>query len=624
MSGRPSLLGLAASLLCASLGLVSSALAAPQWLYDAAHQSNPPQVGSAPVTLLLDETRLVFDDDGLCTEEHRMALRINSLAGEDYASAGVYYLDRNDRVTASTAWLLRREKVVESVRAGNWIDLAAASAGSVFDEYRFLTSGLNEKAQIGDVFGYETRVVGHRLFAQFIHRFQTFAPSVMERFVCEVPAGWPVTVGSLNGARLIASVSPDRRVWHWELPNWPYVESEPHSVTSTHTAPTVYGSFVPPPSVARSLPTFRSWADAADWQIKLAAGQCDRNPALAAQARTLTAGCPDQLSRIRALCRFVQDSIAYVAINRDLGLGFGYRPRKATEIAGKAYGDCKDKVNLLASLLDEIGVRSHMLVVLAEEGAVIVPDWPSPTQFNHAIIGIEVDDSIQLSTVIPHTPCGRLLIFDPTDHNTPLGSLPLILQGNQAALMIPDAGQLVEIPILPAAEDRLITRTVHLRVAPDASATGTYSLVAQGQMGAFERRWIRTSTPQVMRETVAERLAGFLPAVQLTSVTAHDDPDRNTCGFDSEFSLAALGQRVAGGFAVVHLDVPSRSSRPLFPAATRETPIQLEALELRDEFVLDLPPNCSVEEQPTDAVIDTLVEWAVATVCPTEPVICWR
>lgn len=585
--------------------LASGVFAAPSWLTEAARQPDPPHVGAAPITRLLDETRIVIADDGTPTEEHRVAMRINTIDGKRSAIARVDYLDHADTVTDSTAWLLRHDKVVDTDRAGKWFDMAITSAGAVYDEYRTRLTAVNNEVQVGDVFGYETVVRRHQLFSQFIHKFQTTDPTISERFILEVPAGWPVTAGSLNGTGLVAYISPDRRVWRWEQSNWPYAEPEPHSVSDTRIVPIVYGSFEPTSSAARGLATFHTWSDASDWQIKLSNGQCDSDPALAAKARELTAHCPDLLSRIRALCRFVQDSVSYVATNRNLGIGFGYRPRKATEIAAKAYGDCKDKVNILAAMLREIGVRSYLLSVRAEENAVTIPDWPSLTQFNHAIIGIEVDDSIQLPTVITHTPCGRLLVFDPTEPNTPLGSLPLVLQGNKAALYASGKGQLLDLPVLSPADDRLVTRTVHLRVAPDGGASGSYTLVARGQMGALERRWVRIATPQVLRETVARRLAGFLPAVEVKSVTPRDEPDRNICGFKSQLSIDALGQRVANGYLVVHLDVPSRVNRPLFSAAARKTPIQLEALEFGDEFVLDLPPNVSVEEHPDDTVIES-------------------
>ena len=58
---------------------------------------------------------------------------------------------------------------------------------------------------------------------------------------------------------------------------------------------------------------------------------------------------------MKALARFVQHDIRYVAI--ELGIG-GFQPHPAAEVFAHHYGDCKDKATLLSSMLRQIGIES--------------------------------------------------------------------------------------------------------------------------------------------------------------------------------------------------------------------------------------------------------------------------
>jgi hypothetical protein len=342
----------------------------------------------------------------------------------------------------------------------------------------------------------------------------------------------------------------------------------------------------------------------AEWQCQLADSQCDTDQALRAKVKQLVAGCGDNLSKIRALCRYVQN-ITYVAIDRKLGIGFGYRPRKATEVYSKNYGDCKDKVNALRAMLREAGVRSHAIAVNAEEGASILPKWPSPTQFNHAIIGIEVDDTVQLPTVLSQSPCGRLLLFDPTDTSTPLGGLPFPLQGTKGALQVANCDHLIDLPTLSPETDQLVVRSVQLQLGARGGVTGRCSITTRGQAGAHTRSWFRHATAQDLKDGANKALAETLVGFQVRNVAPKDDPDSDRCELNCEFSTETFAQPLPGSMQIVRLDVLSRGDIPIFSNKSRETPVLLHPIEQRDEVTLEMPAGWSAEEHPADVMIQT-------------------
>jgi transglutaminase-like putative cysteine protease len=156
------------------------------------------------------------------------------------------------------------------------------------------------------------------------------------------------------------------------------------------------------------------------------------------------------MSKIRALAVFAQKDIRYVAI--ELGVG-GVQPHPASEVLAHGYGDCKDKVTLLSSMLKELGVDSHYVLINTERGSVAASTPPN-MGFNHAIIAIRLPagvDTTRLPAVITHKTLGTVLFFDPTHPLISLGYLPGALQANYGMLVTPDGGELLALPQSPGA-----------------------------------------------------------------------------------------------------------------------------------------------------------------------------
>jgi Transglutaminase-like superfamily len=118
----------------------------------------------------------------------------------------------------------------------------------------------------------------------------------------------------------------------------------------------------------------------------------------------------------------------------NLARGGGHQPHLATEVFSKQYGDCKDKANLMKTMLRVAGIDSYMVAIYGGDRNHVHPEWASPEQFNHAIIAIKVPDDVALPSVINHPKLGRLLIFDPTESETPIGDLPEDEQGSYALI----------------------------------------------------------------------------------------------------------------------------------------------------------------------------------------------
>lgn len=94
------------------------------------------------------------------------------------------------------------------------------------------------------------------------------------------------------------------------------------------------------------------------WYWNLQTGRFDASAEIKAKVTELTASAATPLDKMKALAKFVQQDIRYVAI--ELGIG-GWQPHPAADVFAHRYGDCKDKATLMRSMLHEIDVDSYQI-----------------------------------------------------------------------------------------------------------------------------------------------------------------------------------------------------------------------------------------------------------------------
>src|SRR6185312_10435509 len=162
------------------------------------------------------------------------------------------------------------------------------------------------------------------------------------------------------------------------------------------------------------------------------------------------------------------------------------------------YGDCKDKVTLLSSMLKEIGIDSHYVIINTVRGS-FTEVTPPNLGFNHAILAIQLPASVDAATLpatAKHAKLGTVLYFDPTQPLIPLGRLPGALQANYGMLVTPEGGELVRLPQLPS-EANGVRRTAKLKLDDSGTLEGDVVEVWQGDMAAAQRGSLRSATQDV-------------------------------------------------------------------------------------------------------------------------------
>ncbi len=582
---------LSAALLSCSL-YASAPKDVPSWVSEVTSRSAPAYPGKVPAAVLLDEQHVTFDASGLKTISSRKAVKVLTYEGRDEAAVSEYYFRGGRKVTHLRAWLVTPTGYVKSYDKSAVEDLGVFQQMELYNDIRVRRIRA-ENPELGSVFAYESEVQENALFAQDDYYFQSELPFVQSRYVLTLPSGWMPHAVIFNHAPVQPVV--DGSTYTWELKDLPFHEREDHGPSITGLVPRLAVSFYPAGESA-SASIFRSWTDVSRWATSLASGQDDVTPDIVAKVRELTASASTGLQKLQAISRYVQN-LKYVAINMDVAHGGGYKPHAAQLVFRNQYGDCKDKANLMRSMLKAAGIESYLVAIYAGDRTFVREEWPSPQQFNHMILGVHLADSTNLPTLMDTPSLGRLLIFDPTSDATPLGDLPWFEQGSFALLCAGDRGTLLKMPVI-SPESNLSDVTVDATLSGTGDLSASVANTFHGQPADIERAMHARFTPDQYRNRLAHALYHSANAVTLGSFDVQDSFQDNTFRLKMDFTSGRYGHLMQGRLLVFAPSV-FEPSAPMLPATSqRFEPIIVRAGLHRKHVRIKLPPGFTVDEMP--------------------------
>lgn len=262
----------------------------------------------------------------------------------------------------------------------------------------------------------------------------------------------------------------------WERTDIPALEREPYAPTLSDLVPIVYVRLAEWVEGGQRKRSFGTFEDYARWMHGVQEGTAEPSPELEAVVKDILRDLPDDPeTRARKLYEWVQEQIRYVSVQ--IGMG-GWRPTEAKEVFRLGYGDCKDKANLLRTMLRVAGIDSSLVSLYSHDGVPRPFVLPGVGNTNHAIIAVHLPD--------------RTVLADPTERTVPFGFLPPRDQGAQVLLI--DAER-PELKVTPAsrAEDNVKVLRIELDLPKSGvSAKGHAALETTGPFAWDLRRAVVT------------------------------------------------------------------------------------------------------------------------------------
>jgi hypothetical protein len=588
------------------LTLLVSAVAAmadapPPWLTQAAGFPTPPfEIKDVPAVVLLNDERVSVGSDGTVVRTLRYAVRILVREGRDEAVARAVYTTGTERVRSINAWLIPRGGVPRAYGKKETIDSILAT-NDLYDEGRVSFIDASDHADTGDIFGYETVIEERNVFSQFRFHFQDNLPANVSRFTLDLPSGWKSDSVLFNSAKIEPSVTGTSSTW--ELRDLKPIKPEPASPSFSSMAPWLAVSFYPTSPTATQIKTFSNWNDVAKWMSQIEDPQMTVNDAMAAKVQELTANSKTEFEKIQAISRYVQ-ALQYISIQIGTGRGGGYIPHTATEVFAKAYGDCKDKANLMRAMLSLLKIQSYMVSITADDPAFVRPEWASPHQFNHCIIAIKVSDATTAQSIVVHPKLGRLLIFDATSEYTPLGDLPEDEQGSWALIDHPDSDALLQMPVMPADTNRL-DRTIDVALLSDGSITGSLTEKTVGQNAAGERSRLRKLSAPDYNRMIEGWISRGASGAKTTRIAPADDLGGGKFSLNVDFAAPGYAQIMQERLMVFKPAIIGRLERLSFSEGKRFNPYEITSTAYTENVKIKIPVGFAVDEMPDAVKLET-------------------
>jgi Domain of Unknown Function with PDB structure (DUF3857)/Transglutaminase-like superfamily len=589
---------------CLAPRAVAGDSAAPDWLRAAAQVKLPDYDKDTVAVIVLDETQTTVQPNGEIDTRYRQAIRLlRPEARREYAGIDVPF-DKETKISSMKAWTI--EANGHEIAVG---DKDAVEHG-MFDALEYTDVKFKSlqfpEANPGNVVGYEYVQRNRPYVFEDDWEFQRNIPVKTARFILQIPPGWEFTTNWFNYPEQKPAESGSNQ-YVWEIDDLPAVEMEP-DMPAWHSLAGWAGLKYFPRDPAMRAKSSGSWSDVGLWYDSLTQTSRIASPQIQQKVAELTSGLSDPISKMRAITEYMQRSIRYYAV--EIGIG-GYQPHPAAEVFEHQFGDCKDKATLLSSMLGEIGITSYYVIVDTERGEVH-PNYPS-VHFNHVILAIRLPDSIPdagLYSIVNDPKLGRLLIFDPTNEHVPLGYVPWYLQDSYALLVTPDGGDLIHIPLLPPATNRLL-RTATFKLSPAGDLSGDVHELEWGGPAAEQRAEFLETQPNKRVEIFDRFLGHFLNNFTITSASL-GNLDKEDENFAVEYQFVSPGYASAAGDLLfvrprVVGDKSTGYLRLFTQQKPRKYPIQFEEATRQDDvFDIALPAGYVVDglPQPVDTSCD--------------------
>ena len=590
-------------LVLAAAATLAAAVAAraskpPDWVVAAAHAAIPKLPADTDAVALYFDQQITASSNGEVETRYRKAYKILRDKGDKYGQVGIY-ASKDTPLTYVKGWSLAPDGTSDEVRQKDAIETDLDPDELYNDTHMYILSV--PAAVPGNVVAFEYVQKGRPNINEDYWLFQQPVPVLDARYSLSIPSGWKYVVYWANHPS-IDPQSPAPGEHFWELRNIPAVDVEddmpPWQAVAGHMA-VKYDS---PENVAQ-VEQAGSWHDLGLWYAGLVTESRVPTPAIRREVEALTANRPKLLDKIRAIASYVQQNVRYVAI--EIGIG-GYQPHPAGQIFAKQYGDCKDKTTLLSSMLSVIGVKSYYAVAQINRG-IVQRAFPSLESFNHMILAIQLPAGTtapSLFATVNDPKLGKLLFFDATDEYAPFGYLPDTLQDNSVLLVAPDGGELVHLPLLPPAANRLM-RDGTFTLQPDGTLTGSVKEVRLGEQAEESRAQFLDAVP-ADRSKILDRFLGvFLDSFDLESATLGNLRELGQ-ELAIDYSFVARGYaRSAGNLILLRPAVLGRKEPYLSSGKKREYPVEFFSTALEnDDFRFTLPPGYVVDELPPPVSVD--------------------
>jgi transglutaminase-like putative cysteine protease len=443
-----------------------------------------------------------------------------------------------------------------------YVQFPRLEAGDVV-ELRYRVDDVTPRNEFNDYFGE-------------IVQMQSTDPTANAEYVVVTPKARTLYYDSdVPGLSSQVSESGNQRIYRFFAEKVPELDPEPNMPPG----PEVLG-FV-------HVSTYKNWEDLDRWYWGLVKDQFDTDEDTRKLAHKIVDGKKTERDKIAAIYDWVTKNTRYVAL--EFGI-YGYKPHRCVQTITRGWGDCKDKATVLVTLLRQAGVPATMVVLRTELKGGLRSKIASFAPFDHAIAYVPSQD----------------LYLDGTAEYTGIDELPRLDLGALGLQVNDGKAKLVNVPI-PPPDKNFVEREVHARIQKSGESKLTLDYRTAGYTAAELRRQYHAESAR--RERINHDIGGELPGFVILPgtqglTTSNLDDASEPVHIHLEGSAPSYARRESS-----QLSMAVTNSFRLTPAYAslsqrRQDVWLLAPAELRDTFVVELPPGAKIVSQPETTKIE--------------------
>ena len=577
---------------------------APAWMHSLTGVAVPAHDEKTDAVELYSEDILSVASNGKIKNIRRRAYKILRPGGKDYGWVRADF-DAETKISGMKAWCIPAQGKDYEVKEKDALETAlyGVTDGELMSDLRSKILQI-PAADPENIVGYEVEQEVRPYVQQDEWVFQSTIPSREARYTLQLPPDWEYKATWMNYQE-VKPTSVGSNQWQWVINDLKAIKTEEEMPPWRAVAGQMMVSLFPPASAGQQR-GFENWTEMGTWYVGLLKGRDDASPEVKQKVIALTSGLANSQEKMRAIAKFVQHDIRYVAIQ--LGIG-GWQPHRAEDVFNHRYGDCKDKANLMKSMLHEIGVESYHVVINTDRGAVTDGMPAHQGVFNHAILAIRLPDDVQdpsLVATLQHPKLGKILFFDPTNELTPFGQLGGYLQENYGLLVSPTGGELIRLPTLPASMTG-IHRSGKLTLDASGTLQGEVKEVRVGDQAMWQRQALHGSSQRSewvkpIETMLAHSFANFqIIKASVVNLEQNDQP----FGYNYELVAQNYGKSAGNLMLVRPRVLGTKSSAVLDKKEPRKYPVEFGGPSKdTDTFEITLPVGYVVDDLPPAANAD--------------------
>ncbi|HEX6764659.1 MAG TPA: DUF3857 domain-containing protein, partial [Polyangiaceae bacterium] len=453
-----------------------------------------------------------------------------------------------------------------------YVQFPRLEAGDVV-ELRYRVDDVTPRNEFNDYFGDITYLEGND-------------PSANVEYVLATPKSRTIYFDStVPGLEQTTTETQSQRIHRFFAKKIPGLDPEPAMPPGSEVLGFVHAS------------TYKSWDDLGRWYWGLVKDQFDLDDETRALAHKITKDKKTELDKVKAVYDWVTRNTRYVAL--EFGI-YGYKPRRCVQTVTRGWGDCKDKATVLVTLLNELGIPTTFVVVRTQMKGGLKTKIASFAPFDHAIAYVPSLD----------------LYLDGTAEHTGIYELPRMDIG--ALVMHVDKGRtkITTIPA-PAPDRNFVERNVRARLQKNGEAKLSLDYRTAGYTAAEWRRQYQAESAR--RERMNHDLGGELPGFVIAPgaqgiQTSNLDDNEEPVHVHVEGTAPGFARREGGQLSMAVTN-SFRLTSTYASLSQRKQDVMISAFsELRDSFVVELPPGVKVVSAPEPANGDTRFGWYSLTV----------